>query len=97
MSQECNSAKLRNDKLFRVSALSTVVAFLLCLSTHIIALFGLAGAIAWLGTIEHALLFLAVGLALLTVYAAIKHRRTCDHHKKESENSEDREQPAEQA
>lgn len=83
MTHDCNSSRLHNNRLFRVSALSAVVAFLLCLSTHIIALVGLSGTIAWLGKVEHALLFLAGGLALLTVYAAIRHRRSCSHFQKE--------------
>ncbi|MCL7928705.1 hypothetical protein [Halomonas llamarensis] len=80
MTENSSSERLREDKLFKVSALSTAVAFILCVSTHVITLFGLAGAVAWLGTIEHALLFLAVGLALLTGYAVFKHRRTCGQH-----------------
>lgn len=80
MAKNSNLPKLREDKLFKVSALSTAIAFLLCVSTHIITLFGVAGAVAWLGTVEHALLFLAAGLAFLTVYAVVKHRRNCGKH-----------------
>ncbi len=80
MTQDTPSNKLRDSKLFRVSAVSTLVAALLCLTTHLIALLGVAGAIAWLGTVEHALLFLAAGLALLTIYAVVRHRRDCPRH-----------------
>ena len=71
--------RLLKNRLFRNSLLSTVVAVLACMSTHVIAILGLAGAVAWLGELEHVLLFLSVALAGLTVYAYFRHRKSCSH------------------
>ncbi|MCP4326459.1 MAG: hypothetical protein GY951_03315 [Psychromonas sp.] len=38
---------------------------------------GLAGAVAWLGEVDHILLFLDIGLLGLTVYAYFRHRKNC--------------------
>jgi len=69
---------LRRNRLFRNSLAATTVAILGCLSTHIVAILGITGATAWLGTVEHALVVAAVGGAALTLYAVFRHRR-CRH------------------
>ncbi len=71
------SNKLRDNTLFRNSFISTILTVLACLSTHIITLLGLAGAVAWLGEAEHILLFLSIGLVGLTIYAYFRHRKSC--------------------
>ena len=68
-------SSLRGDKLFRNSLAATILAILGCLSTHILAIRGVTAAVAWLGTVEHALV---VGGAALTLYAVLRHRR-CRH------------------
>ena len=69
-----------SSRFFRNSLISTLVALLACLSTHVIVLLGLTGAVAWLGTLEHALVFATLALAGLTAYAWFHHRRTCRRH-----------------
>lgn len=72
---------LFKDRLFKASLVSTIVMIALCLSTHLIALAGLAGVITFVSDIEHGLLFAAIGFAALTVYAVIRHWRcaNCEH------------------
>lgn len=71
-------SSLRQDKLFRNSLAGTILAILGCLATHILALLGVTAAVAWLGTVEHALVVAVIGGAGLTLYAVIRHRR-CHH------------------
>jgi len=75
MSEPRTQHRLRDDRLFRSGALATAVAFLACLGTHLVTLLGVAGAVAWLGGLEHALVLLTLGAAGLTAYAAWRHRR----------------------
>lgn len=72
---------LLKDRLFRTSLLSTIVMVALCLSTHLVAIAGMAGAVALFSDMEHGLMFAAIGFAALTVYAVIRHRRraNCGH------------------
>ena len=69
------SFPLMRDRFFGRSLAATGVALLACLATHGLAILGLAGAVAWIGEIEHALLFATVAFAALTVYAWWRHRR----------------------
>jgi len=69
------SDKLSKNKFFTRGLTSTIVAAVACLSTHIVTIVGLSGAVAWLDTLEHALLFLSIALAGLTIYAAVRHRK----------------------
>ncbi|MDN3519462.1 hypothetical protein QWY84_17790 [Aquisalimonas lutea] len=66
---------LRKDRLFRTGFAATVVALLACLSTHLLTLLGVAGAVAWLGGLEHALVLVTLGAAALTALAVWRHRR----------------------
>lgn len=66
---------LFKDRLFTASLTSTVVAFILCLGTHILVILGLSGAIAAADSIEHGLIFAVAALAALTVFAYFRHRR----------------------
>lgn len=66
---------LLRDRLFRGSLAATLLAFLACLATHVLTILGIAGAIAWLGKLEHALVFATGALALLTLYAWRRHHR----------------------
>lgn len=68
---------LRRDHLFRNSLVATILAILGCLATHILAILGVTAAVAWLGTVEHALVVAVIGGAGLTLYAVIRHRRCC--------------------
>lgn len=73
------SPSLLRDRFFGGSLAATIIAFIACLSTHIITILGVAGAIAWLGELEHALLFTTVAFSGLTLYAWRRHRRAaCD-------------------
>ncbi len=66
----------RPNSRFLVASLSaTVLAVVACLSTHLVVLLGLAGMVAWLGQLEHALLFASVGFGALTLFAAYRHRK----------------------
>lgn len=67
------------DPAIRASLISTLIAALACVSTHLIAIAGFTGAIAWLSKIEHALLFLSIALAALTFFFVLKHRRQRHH------------------
>lgn len=67
--------RLTRDRLFRTGAVSTVVAVLVCLSTHILTFLGVVGAVAWFSTLEHAAIVAAIGFAALTAYAVYRHRR----------------------
>lgn len=70
---------LLRDRFFGSSLAVTIIAFLACLSTHIATILGIAGAIAWIGELEHALLFATIAFAGLTLYAWRRHRRAgCD-------------------
>lgn len=71
-------SSLRQDKLFRNSLAGTILAILGCVATHLLALIGVTAAVAWLGTVEHALVIAVVGGAGLTLYAVFRHRR-CRH------------------
>lgn len=75
MALQTKKNTLSRDRLFRTGLLTTVLAVLSCLSTHILAILGVVGATAWLSTVEHALVFAVVGFAGLTVYAVVRHRR----------------------
>lgn len=75
MTAETKPTSLMRDRLFRTGLWSTVLAFVACLATHVVTLFGIVGAVAWLSTVEHALIVAVVGFAALTVYAAFRHRR----------------------
>lgn len=79
MTDSQSAHRLRNDRIFRSSALTTAVAFLACLATHLVTLLGMAGAVAWLGGLEHALLVLTAGAAALTAWAVWRHRRGACH------------------
>ncbi|MDJ1160269.1 hypothetical protein QNA08_18820 [Chelatococcus sp. SYSU_G07232] len=72
------STSLGKDGLFRGSLTATVLALLACLSTHVLGILGVAGAVAWFTTLEHALLVAVPAFAALTVYAVLRHRR-CRH------------------
>lgn len=72
-------APLLKDRLFRTGLVSTTLALAACLATHLVTLFGVVGAMAWLGSLEHALVVAVVGLAGLTAYAAYRHRRCTGH------------------
>lgn len=76
MTDTREKGSLLKDRLLRTGLVSTAVAFLACLSTHILAIAGVTGAIALAGTVEHALLFAVAAFAALTIYAAIRHRRS---------------------
>ena len=69
---------LRRDRLFRNSLAATIFAILGCLSTHVLGILGVTAAVAWLGTVEHALVVAVVGGAGLTLYAVLRHRRCCE-------------------
>lgn len=66
---------LVRDRLFRTGLLSTALAVLSCLATHILTILGVVGATAWLSTLEHALVVAVVAFTGLTVYAVVRHRR----------------------
>ena len=75
------SHRLRQDRLFRTGFATTVIALLACLGTHVLTLLGIAGAVAWLGGLEHALVFVTLGAAALTAFAVWRHRRgDCEVH-----------------
>lgn len=76
-----NTPSVFKDNFVKKSAISTAVALIACLSTHLMTLFALSGAIAFMDKLEHALLFLTIGLLGLTLYAIIRHRRNaaCQH------------------
>ncbi|MDN5936606.1 MAG: hypothetical protein L0H75_10630 [Nitrosospira sp.] len=78
MQSQIPPSPLRHDRLFRNSLVATTLAILGCLSTHILGLVGVTAAIAWFGTIEHALIVAVIGGAGLTLYAISRHRR-CRH------------------
>lgn len=75
MTVETKPTPLMRDRLFRTGLWSTALAFAACLATHVVTLLGIVGAVAWLSTVEHALIVAVVGFAALTVYAAVRHRR----------------------
>lgn len=68
-------SSLLKDRFFRTSLASTVLVFLACLSTHLLTIAGVAGAIALGDTLEHGLMFAAIAFAGLTIYAVVRHRR----------------------
>lgn len=78
MDSRAPPSSLPRDRLFRNSLAATILAILGCLSTHILAILGVTAAVAWLGTVEHALLVAVIGGAGLTLYAVFRHRR-CGH------------------
>ncbi|GHE81572.1 hypothetical protein [Thalassotalea profundi] len=75
-----NQSYLSNS-LIKKSLISTVIMFLACLSVHLLTLLGLAGAIAYIGEIEHALLFLTITSFCLTIIVIYKHKKNgkCPH------------------
>jgi len=79
MSNQSNPTPLLKDRFFRAGLVSTILALLACLATHLVTLLGVVGAVAWLGTVEHALVIAVIGLAALTGYAAYKHKSCAAH------------------
>lgn len=79
MDREQSTPSVMRDPFFKTSLWSTVVTLLACLATHLLTLFGLIGAVAWMTDVEHALVVALVGLAVLTIYAFFRHRRGCRH------------------
>lgn len=77
MADDSSAHSIKHSKLFRNSLLSTVVAIIACLSTHLLTLAGITVAVAWFDAIEHALVLAVIGGACLTVYATYRHRRGC--------------------
>lgn len=75
MALQTKTNTLIRDRLFRTGLLSTALAVLSCLSTHILVFLGVIGATAWLSTLEQALVVAVVGFAGLTIYAVVRHRR----------------------
>lgn len=71
-------SSLRRDRLFRNSLAATILAVLGCLSTHVLAILGITAAVAWLDTVEHALVIAVLCGAGLTLYAVVRHGR-CRH------------------
>src|SRR3546814_20016552 len=76
MASQTKTDALIRDRLFRTGLLSTALAVLTCLSTHILTILGVAGATAWFATLEHALVVALVGCVGLTFYAFVRHRRS---------------------
>lgn len=76
MTSQPKANTLIRDRLFRTGLLSTALAVLTCLSTHILTILGVVGATAWLATLEHALVVALVGFVGLTFYAFVRHRRS---------------------
>lgn len=79
MSNKSNHPPLLKDRFFRTGLVSTILALFACLVTHLVTLLGVVGAVAWLGTMEHALVIAVIGLSALTGYAAYKHKRCTAH------------------
>ena len=77
MDSHATKTSLRRDRLFRNSFAATIVAILGCLSTHVLGILGVTAAVAWAGTVEHALAVGVLGGAGLTLYALLRHRRYC--------------------
>lgn len=77
MSSEVPSNSLSHNKLFRNSLMTTAVAILACLSTHLLTIVGVTVAVAWFDAIEHALVVAVIGGAGLTLYAVHRHRQCC--------------------
>ncbi|HET6629800.1 MAG TPA: hypothetical protein VFG91_08485 [Woeseiaceae bacterium] len=75
MHSQIPPSSLRQSRLFRNSLAATILAILGCLSTHILTILGVTATVAWLGTVEHALVVAVVGSAGLTLYAVFRHRR----------------------
>lgn len=81
MATPTKTGRLLSDRLFRTGLVSTVLAVLVCLSTHILAFLGVVGAVAWFSTLEHAAVVAVFAFAALTAYAVYRHRRcaSCAH------------------
>lgn len=79
MSDQTSGTTLFKDRFFRTGLVSTTLALGACLATHLVTLFGVVGAVAWLGTLEHALVIAAIGFAALTGYAAYRHKSCAAH------------------
>ncbi len=78
MSSENKTHSVFHDAFFKRSFWSTITALVACLATHLLTLFGIVGAVAWLSDVEHALVIALIGFAVLTVYAFFRHKR-CRH------------------
>ena len=78
MDSHAPHTSLRRNRLFRNSLAATIFAILGCLSTHILGILGVTAAVAWAGTVEHALVVGVAGGAGLTLYALLRHRRCCE-------------------
>jgi len=80
MTDNAPSRPLWKDRWVRTGAAATLIALLGCIATHVVVLLGIVGAVAWLATLEHALLAGVVLFAALTGYAVVRHRRgACAH------------------